>query len=87
MKKFLMLGTSLENVRIVEYVKKLGIYTIVADDQVKEMSTAKMIADFLTRGCARLRHVASSEWGSKRYLNMEHLKSLLISEQEDDIAL
>lgn len=36
--------------------------------------------------CARLRHVASSEWGSKRYLNMEHLKSLFISEQENDIA-
>ncbi len=23
--------------------------------------------------CARLRHVTSSEWGTKRYLNMEHL--------------
>jgi putative transposase len=23
--------------------------------------------------CARLRHVAASEWGTKRYLNMEHL--------------
>lgn len=31
--------------------------------------------------CARLRHVASSEWGSKRYLNMEHLKSLILSEE------
>ena len=26
--------------------------------------------------CARLRHVASSEWGMKRYLNMQHLKEL-----------
>lgn len=33
--------------------------------------------------CARLRHVASSEWGSKRYLNMEHLASMLISQEEE----
>ena len=26
--------------------------------------------------CARLRHVASSDWGMKRYLNMQHLKEL-----------
>lgn len=26
--------------------------------------------------CARLRHVASSNWGLKRYLNMRHLKEL-----------
>ena len=27
--------------------------------------------------CARLRHVSSSEWGSKRYLNMNHLRSMI----------
>jgi len=32
--------------------------------------------------CARLRHVTSSEWGSKRYLNMDHLKSMIIIEDE-----
>ena len=32
--------------------------------------------------CARLRHVTGSEWGSKRYLNMEHLTSMLIAEAE-----
>ena len=31
--------------------------------------------------CARLRHVASSEWGTKRYLNMEHLTSMLIERE------
>ena len=36
--------------------------------------------------CARLRHVASSDWGNKRYLNMEHLRSMIISEEENDIA-
>ena len=36
--------------------------------------------------CARLRHVASSEWGDKRYLNMDHLYSMIISEEEDIIA-
>jgi len=29
--------------------------------------------------CARLRHVASSQWGSKRYMNIDHL-----SEMEDE---
>jgi len=27
---------------------------------------------------ARLRHIASSSWGSKRYLNMDHLKDLIL---------
>ena len=36
--------------------------------------------------CARLRYVASSEWGIKRYLNMDHLKSMIISEEENFIA-
>ena len=32
--------------------------------------------------CARLRHVTSSEWGTKRYLNMEHLKAMLLADIE-----
>ena len=36
--------------------------------------------------CARLRHVASSEWGTKRYLNMEHLKSMILTEEEENMA-
>lgn len=36
--------------------------------------------------CARLRHVTSSEWGTKRYLNMDHLHSMIISEEEIIIA-
>lgn len=36
--------------------------------------------------CARLRYVAGNSWGVKKYLNMEHLKSMFISEQETDIA-
>ncbi|SHL85314.1 Transposase, Mutator family, partial [Fibrobacter sp. UWOV1] len=39
--------------------------------------------------CARLRHVASKEWGTKRYLNMKHLyeqekENELKREQEKD---
>jgi putative transposase len=26
--------------------------------------------------CARLRHVAGTEWGWKKYLNMDHLKHM-----------
>ena len=32
--------------------------------------------------CARLRHVASKEWGTKRYLNMRHLNEL---EKENEL--
>lgn len=34
--------------------------------------------------CARLRHVAASNWGAKRYLNMEHLFELEFHRQVDD---
>ena len=30
--------------------------------------------------CARLRHVAGSEWGTKRYMNMDHLRELELSQ-------
>lgn len=36
--------------------------------------------------CARLRYVASSEWGNKRYLNMEHLHSLLIEREVESAS-
>ena len=39
--------------------------------------------------CARLRHIATKEWGAKRYLNMKHLYEMekeneLKREQEKD---
>lgn len=37
--------------------------------------------------CARLRHVASSEWGAKRYMNMDHLSELDLSMESDNIAM
>ena len=36
--------------------------------------------------CARLRHVAGGAWGAKRYLNMEHLRLMMLSEEEEIIA-
>ena len=36
--------------------------------------------------CARLRHVASSDWGTKRYLNMNHLKDIIIAHEMGEIA-
>ncbi len=27
--------------------------------------------------CARLRHVASTQWGNKKYMNMKHLETAL----------
>ena len=35
--------------------------------------------------CARLRHVASHDWGTKRYLNMAHLTSMMITEDGEII--
>ena len=32
--------------------------------------------------CARLRHVAGTQWGSKKYMNMKHLEAAL-----DDISI
>ena len=34
--------------------------------------------------CARLSHVAATDWGSKRYLNMDHLFELEFQCQADD---
>ena len=34
--------------------------------------------------CARLRHVAASEWGSKRYMDMEHLFKMEIEHPADE---
>ena len=36
--------------------------------------------------CARLRHVAAGVWGTRRYLNMEHFTSMILSEEEGFIA-
>ena len=36
--------------------------------------------------CARLRHVAGTQWGTKLYMNMDHLKELDLQNQSDIIA-
>lgn len=36
--------------------------------------------------CARLRHVAGTQWGTKRYMNMEHLYNMELDTAPDDIA-
>jgi transposase-like protein len=36
--------------------------------------------------CARLRHITSSVWGTKRYLNMEHLRSMEKELEIEDIG-
>lgn len=36
--------------------------------------------------CARLRHVAGTQWGAKRYMNMDHLAELDIQNDADNIA-
>ena len=36
--------------------------------------------------CARLRHVAGTEWGAKRYMNMDHLSEMDLNTDSDHIA-
>ncbi|SUY48798.1 transposase mutator type [Lacrimispora sphenoides] len=36
--------------------------------------------------CARLRHVAGTQWGIKRYMNMNHLREMDIQKKSDIIA-
>lgn len=36
--------------------------------------------------CARLRHVAGTQWGSRRYMNMDHLSKLEDDQLSDIIA-
>lgn len=36
--------------------------------------------------CVRLRHVAGTQWGAKRYMNMDHLAELDIQNEADNIA-
>lgn len=36
--------------------------------------------------CARLRHVAGTQWGANRYMNMDHLYEMDIQEGSDIIA-
>ena len=36
--------------------------------------------------CARLRHVAGTQWGARRYMNMDHLTKLEDDPLSDIIA-
>ena len=36
--------------------------------------------------CARLRHVAGTQWGTKRYMNMDHLYHMESDTEPDNIA-
>ena len=36
--------------------------------------------------CARLRHVAGTQWGAKRYMNMDYLYEMELQKESDDIA-
>lgn len=36
--------------------------------------------------CARLRHVAGNQWGTKRYVNMNHLYHMKSDTEPDNIA-
>ena len=36
--------------------------------------------------CARLRHVAGTQWGAKRYMNTNHLRSPELDIESDNIA-
>ena len=41
-----------------------------------QMTVGEGLQLLLMLVCARLRHVAGTEWGIKRYMNMDHLHEL-----------
>ena len=54
--------------------------------RAKVVGISQMINPLLMLVCARLKHVAFSDWENKRYLNMEHLRSMILSAEENDIV-
>ena len=36
--------------------------------------------------CARLRHVAGTQWGAKKYLNMQHLNRMDLEQEENNVG-
>lgn len=36
--------------------------------------------------CARLRHVAGTQWGTKRYMNMDHFYNMALDTEPDNVA-
>ena len=55
----------------------------VIERLTREISRTRVVGMFpdgnsaLMLVCARLRHVAGSQWGNKKYMNMKHLKAAM----------
>lgn len=49
---------------------KLRSVATKLEDGIEETLT---YMDFLTQHWSRLRHVAGTQWGTRRYMNMDHL--------------
>ena len=57
----------LRSMKLKEAAKKV-------EDGIEETLT---YCDFPSEHCARLRHVAGTQWGNKKYMNMKHLEAAL----------
>ena len=63
-------GRGLDGVKLIVGDKCMGMLEAVGE-VFPDGNSALMLA------CARLRHVAGTQWGSKKYMNMKHLEAAL----------
>ena len=49
----------------------------VFPDAKYQRCTVHFYRNVLMLVCARLRHVAGTQWGSKKYMNMKHLEAAM----------
>ena len=52
------------------------------DSKIRMLQQLRDDVEIVIAVCARLRHVAGTQWGSKKYMNMKHLEAAL-----DDVSI
>ncbi len=73
-----------------EEMRSKGNFYIQTVDQNREIRRRTRVVGVFPDGnsalmlvCAQLRHVAGTQWGSKKYMNMKHLETM---EQEPQVG-
>ena len=82
-------GRGLDGVKLIVGDKCMGMLEAVSERLNREIRRRTRVVGTFPDGnsalmlvCARLRHVAGTQWGSKKYMNMKHLEAAL-----DDVSI
>ena len=83
---------TLEIKQIVDYprcrIYRQFVQALIADRSIRVSGRTRVVGTFpdgnsaLMLVCARLRHVAGTQWGNKKYMNMKHLEAAM-----DDVSI